>query len=183
MTPQKTTLHLSLLLMALLLASGCAFSTTIQDKEVLPNNIVETKDKKEQTPKAKDQPAESERKPKDKKKAAEEEVTPEPSGRGKMGGISIDTNKARAQVETLSKEINSQTLSYREEFGVEDSSIVQAPKSCDEVCDLSQAICTSSEKICRIAASNTEASYFSTQCQWSEKECETSKVRCETCSQ
>ena len=92
-----------------------------------------------------------------------------------------DQIEAHRDVETLSAEIQRQTHSYREEFGVEDASS-DAPKSCEEVCDLSEAICKSSKKICEFALVHPSEAYFTDQCTWSDKECQRSAEQCEGCS-
>ncbi len=58
---------------------------------------------------------------------------------------------------------------------------VRGAGSCQEVCDLSDAICSSSSKICGISNAHPGESYFLDRCEWSQNECRSADQRCSVC--
>ncbi len=102
-----------------------------------------------------------------------------PSHGGTEAGIA---GSSQAQMDAQTRELERLVQGYREEFGVEDYGAT-SPRSCNEVCDLSDAVCISSRKICDIATQNAEVTGFADKCTWATGECDKSKKSCTHCSQ
>ena len=105
------------------------------------------------------------------------------TGGGDLGGFEGDTfeEDAREAIDDLVGDIEKDIVSYREEFGVEGLT-ANSPDSCEEICDVSEAICKSSKRICAISGNHPQESYFADRCQWSSKQCTRAGEQCVTCS-
>ncbi|MBH25482.1 MAG: hypothetical protein CMH57_13745 [Myxococcales bacterium] len=57
----------------------------------------------------------------------------------------------------------------------------KAPRGCQEVCEVSEAICESSGRICDISEANPSDAYIHDRCRWSERECRDANSRCSVC--
>ncbi len=107
---------------------------------------------------------------------------------GALGGES-DKEGARAEIERLMGEIDTQGQRYREEFGVEDGGTndptvpggTPDAATCERVCEASAAICESSRKICDIAQSFVSEPEFAERCTWATGECTEGQSTCKVC--
>ena len=186
MTP--FTLRILFFTIAALALSGCAVSKSADQhprtliKKDGSKALVSTKKSDEDRRTEKEKPEEDDEPARPREAIAPDKIEHHDGG-GSGGGFEGDTyeKNPRNELESLVLDINKGIDSYREEFGVEGFSTAQ-PGSCDEVCDLSEAICKSSTKICAIATSNPDEAYFGAKCQWSTKECKRSNEQCATCS-
>jgi len=98
---------------------------------------------------------------------------------GFFEGDTYDGPTDRDEIEELEADIRKQVSSQRSAVADYDA---RAPRTCNDVCDLSEAICASSTKICKIADSHPSEPYFDSRCRWSRKECRTADSHCSQCS-
>lgn len=90
----------------------------------------------------------------------------------------------RAAVDELARELEGQVGSYREDFGVESGEAEYGRDvvvTCDDICDVKDAICTSSGKICSIAQSYPDDDHIRGRCTWARDECANAEDACTRC--
>ena len=90
----------------------------------------------------------------------------------------------REAVDELSRELEGQIGSYREDFGVESGSAEYGRDvvvTCEDICDVKAAICASSGKICRISTAYPDDDHTRGRCSWAQDECSKAEEACTRC--